>query len=142
MYIDKYTLLWLGSIACYLLLTAVGFIDFELVTLTTISNLTMLPFLFNLKNGIIEYQKQQIVKDPINHLTFNDNVLYIGSDSVPVDQIRKVALDTCGETSFFSLPYNQIKPGVVPAFEFPPEQFEVVKSHLKNGLPEPVIFIS
>ncbi|ALO41947.1 hypothetical protein [Pseudoalteromonas phenolica] len=142
MKIGKYSLFWLGSIVCYLLLTAVGLIEFELATFAVISNLTMLPFLFDSKNGITEYQKQQIVKDPINHLTFNDNVLYIGSDSVPVDQIRKVALDTCGKTSFFSLPYNQIKPGVVPAFEFPPEQFEDVKSHLKNGLPATVTFIS
>lgn len=142
MKIDKYTLLWLGSIACYLLITAVGILDFELLTLVSISNLTMLPFLFNSKNGIAEYQKQQVVKDPINHLTFNNNVLNIRSDSIPVQQIRKVAMDTCGETSFFSLPYNQIKPGVVPALEFPSEQFEDVKSHLKKGLPETVIFIS
>jgi len=142
MKIDKYTLFWLGSIACYLLITAAGLIDFELLTLTAISNLTLLPVLFKSGNSLMKNQKQQIVKDPINHLTFNDNVLYIGSDSVPVDQIRKVAIDTCGETSFFSLPYNQVKPGVVPAFEFPPEQFEDVKSHLKKGLPESVVFIS
>ena len=102
----------------------------------------MLPFWFNLKNGVTEYQKHQIVKDPINHLSFKDNALNIGSDSVPVQQIRKVAIDTCGETSFFSLPCNQIKPGVVPAFEFPSEQFEAVKSHLKKELPKSVIFIS
>lgn len=142
MKIDKYTLFWLGSIACYLLITTAGLIDFELLTLTAISNLTLLPVLFKSGNSLMKNQKQQIVKDPINHLTFNDNVLYIGSDCVPVDQIRKVALDTCGENSFFSLPYNQIKPGVVPAFEFPPEQFEDVKSHLKNGLPATVTFIS
>ena len=61
----------------------------------------MLPFWFNLKNGGTESQKHPIVKDPINHLSFNENVLNIGSDSVPVQQIRKVAIDTCGETSFF-----------------------------------------
>jgi hypothetical protein len=142
MKIDKYTLFWLGSIACYLLLTAVGMLDFELGILAAVSNLTLIPVLFKSENSLMKNQKQQIVKDPINHLTFNDNLLKIGADSVPVQQIRKVAMDTCGETSFFSLPYNQIKPGVVPAFEFPPEQFEDVKSHLKKGLPKTVIFIS
>ncbi len=78
---------------------------------------------------------ENMVKQPINHIQFNNNEMKVGDTCcIKVASIRKVALSHDDLYGYFSLPYNPISPGVVPSFIFPPEKFAEVKAFLQHEL--------
>lgn len=75
------------------------------------------------------------VEDPIRYVRFIDGNICFGSTSVPIKNIRKLALEAVATKCYFSLPYNQTAPGKVPCVEFPIEKLEAFESYLLCQLP-------
>ena len=126
--------LWISAILGYCAVIAVLGFDFNVMTVITISSMTFL-IAFNRKNN------PKYIDDPVSYIIFDDINMTIGSTTLPISSIRQVALDTVKNEGYFSLPLNQSSPGTVPAFIFPAVRIDELSTHLKNHLPDSVLFI-
>lgn len=134
---DKSTfVLWLTVIVCYSLFVLIGGKQFDWVWFLALSNIALFPGLFH-RSSLIENK----IDDPLAHVSFKNGCMFIGEVNLKVSDIRKVALDAVGQDAYFSLPYNQVKPGQIPNMIFAAGKMTEFKQHLKKNLPSDVVFI-
>ncbi|WP_444899214.1 hypothetical protein ACJJIX_09525 [Microbulbifer sp. VAAC004] len=86
--------------------------------------------------------QQPIIEDPVSHVRFDGEFIFIGDHSIKRSEIRKVAIDSVKDRGYFSLPYNQISPGEIPEFIFPSSKFTSFRAHLQKEFDTNVEFIT
>lgn len=134
---DKSTfILWLTVLVSYALFVFIANKDFDLVWLLALSNLALFPSLFY-RSNLLENK----VDDPLDYVSFDKEYMYVGKEKLKVADIRKVALEAVGQVAYFSLPYNQVKPGHIPNMIFAADKMAEFKQYMKRHLASNVVFI-
>ena len=134
---DKSTFkLWLVVVSSYLLFVFLGGQEFDFVWFIALSNIALLPGIFH-RSTLLENK----IDDPLAYVSIAQDHMYIGNDKFKLTDIRKVALEAVGQDAYFSLPYNQIKPGQTPNMVFPANRVAEFEQYLRNHLTHDVVFI-
>ncbi len=122
-------LVWTASVLLYLSCVWILDISFSLLVLSGLTNLCLFPLIMR-KNGALK------IENPVEYVYFKKGNLIMGELKIPIDNIKKIALDSVGDDAYFSLPYNQIASVGVPSFVFPVEKINAFKSHLSANMQE------
>ncbi len=78
------------------------------------------------------------ISDPVSHVSFSGDYMYIGRNKIRIDSVRKVSLDLSEGEGRFSLPLNFTPFGKVRDFRFPPSHYVSFCRHLNAHLPSAV----
>ncbi|MEQ2354956.1 hypothetical protein [Pseudoalteromonas piscicida] len=125
----KLFLVWTACILIYLAYIGATESSFSILVISGLTNICLLPLILR-KYAALK------VKDPVEFVKFNEDILLMGELKIPTSKIKKVALDIVGDDAYFSLPYNQISPGEIPSFVFPAVNIATFKSYLMDNLSE------
>lgn len=79
------------------------------------------------------------VNDALQYFRVENNMVIIGDTELPIEKVKRVAIDVQDNIAYCSLPFNHIKPGVFPNFTFPAEQADPLRAHVKATLPHTTI---
>jgi hypothetical protein len=63
----------------------------------------------------------------------------LGDDSIPINKVKRVAIDVQEDIGYCSLPFNHVKPGIFPNFTFSAKDFDALKAHIQKSLPSVII---
>ncbi len=125
---------WTVSVLLYLSCVWIFDISFSLLVVSGLTNLCLFPLIIR-KNGQLK------IENPVEYVYFHKGNLLMGELKIPINNIKRVALDIVGDDAYFSLPYNHVAPVGVPSFVFPAEKINTFKSHLSANIQE-VEFVS
>lgn len=122
-------LIWTASVLLYLSYVWLLDISFSLLVLSGLTNLCLLPLIIR-KSGALK------IENPVEYVYFKKGNLIMGEVRIPIENIKKIALDSVDEDAYFSLPYNHIASVGVPSFMFPVEKIDAFKNHLRSNIQE------
>lgn len=129
--ISKKTLFLVWTASVFLYLSCIWLLDFSfsLLVLSGLTNLCLFP-LFITKNDPLR------IENPVEYVYFKKGNLIMGNIKIPIENIKKIALDSIGDDAYFSLPYNPITSVGAPSFLFPVEKINAFKNHLITNIRE------
>jgi hypothetical protein len=124
--------LWLLTIFVYL--AYVGFTDesLSILFLSGITNILLLPLYWT---KFRQDEMNNRISNPVEHFRVENNLVTIGDSKLPLEKVKRVAIDLQDDIAYCSLPFNHIKPGVYPSFTFPAELAEALTRHIRAKLP-------
>lgn len=124
--------IWLTLVTLYILYVVATDALFEWLTFSIITNTGLLPLMMINHSEEVMNSK---VGDAVAHFTVTDDKVIIGDDQLPIDKVKRVAIEVVDNYGYCSLPFNHMSPGVVPSFIFPKHQHEALKQHVATKLP-------
>ncbi|WP_207802747.1 hypothetical protein, partial [Vibrio parahaemolyticus] len=83
-------LVWTASVLLYLSCVWILDISFSLLVLSGLTNLCLFPLIMR-KNGALK------IENPVEYVYFKKGNLIMGELKIPIDNIKKIALDSVGD---------------------------------------------
>lgn len=128
--------LWLLMMFAYFAYLGLTDESLSILVLSGITNLFLLPLYWtNFKQEEMNNQ----VSNPVEHFRIENNLVMIGDSKLPLEKVKRVAIDVQDNIAYCSLPFNHIKPGIFPNFSFASEQADELKRHIGLKLPSVTI---
>lgn len=124
--------LWLLVIFAYVAYVSITDQSLSLLSLSAITNILILPMIWT------QYRQEEMntwISNPVEHFRIENNLVEIGDDKLPVEKVKRVAIDVQDKIAYCSLPFNHIKPGIFPNFTFPAELGDELKRHINVKMP-------
>ncbi|MEP1554692.1 MAG: hypothetical protein ABJJ44_02020 [Paraglaciecola sp.] len=128
--------LWLLMIVAYLAYLGLTDESLSILVLSGITNLLLLPLYWT---NFKQEEMNNRVSNPVEHFRIENNLVTIGDSKLPVEKVKRVAIDVQDKVAYCSLPFNHIKPGIFPNFTFASEQADELKRHIGLKLPSATI---
>ena len=75
------------------------------------------------------------VDSPLEYFQVTQSHVILGDDSLPINKVKRVAIDVQKDLGYCSLPFNHVKPGIFPNFTFCASDYDALKAHIQKALP-------